>query len=123
MTFTDEAQALLDQMARAYRAGDAAGCAALFAPDGELHSPYAPPARGRPEIEALHKIWTADGENKSFTLLNAAASGSLGWCLCRFAEGETAGTGTSLMVLERDVQGVWRIRICCLHGDTEDSTR
>jgi ketosteroid isomerase-like protein len=51
----------LDTMATAYRAGDAAACAAMFVPDGELYSPYAPPARGRAAIEALHHIWTQDG--------------------------------------------------------------
>jgi uncharacterized protein (TIGR02246 family) len=58
MTFKAEMQALMSAMAIAYRAGDAHGCARLFVEDGLLYSPYAYPARGRAEIEALHQAWT-----------------------------------------------------------------
>ncbi|WP_245318119.1 MULTISPECIES: nuclear transport factor 2 family protein [unclassified Mesorhizobium] len=58
MSIRDELQELWDIYVAAYRAGDAAGCAAVFTSDAELHSPYAPPARGRAAIEALHGVWT-----------------------------------------------------------------
>ena len=124
MTLASEIGGLLQQMATVYSKGDAAGCAALFTENAELHSPYAPPARGRAAIEALHVEWTADGggEGKSFDLLNCGQSGPLAWALCRFSEGDATGDGTSLMVLEREADARWLIRMCCLHGDTEDST-
>jgi uncharacterized protein (TIGR02246 family) len=53
-----EVQALMARMAAAYRAGDAAGCAALFTADAALFSPCAATTHGRDAIEALHRDWT-----------------------------------------------------------------
>ena len=58
MSIRDELQGLWDIYVAAYRAGNAAGCASIFTDDAEVHSPCAPPARGRAAIEALHGIWT-----------------------------------------------------------------
>lgn len=80
MSIHDELQELMSTMAEAYRAGDAAGCASLFVQNGELYSPYAPPARGRAAIEALHQEWTRGGENKQLTVIAAGSSGDLAWC-------------------------------------------
>lgn len=121
MAFRQEVENLLDRLASAYCAGDAGECAALFTEDAQLHSPFAPPAMGRDAIEALHESWTADGGDKAFTILDAGGSDALGWCLCHFSEGDVKGNGTSLIVLERGAKGDWLIRMCCLHGDTEDS--
>lgn len=117
MSIHDELQSLLDAYARAYQEGDAAACAKLYAPDGELHSPYAPPARGRSEIEELHKAWTehVSGE-KTLAIVEAGASGDLAWCLATYSEGHATGNGTSLNVLERQADGSWLIRMSSLNS-------
>ena len=76
MSIRDELQELMDMMATAYRAGDAARCASLFVPDGALYSPYASPTLGRAAIEALHRNWTHDGENKQLTVIDAGSGGN-----------------------------------------------
>jgi ketosteroid isomerase-like protein len=113
----DELQGLMDEMAHAYRAGDASGCASLFLPDGALYSPYAPPALGRAAIEALHRDWTQSGGNKYLKVIDAGKGGNLGWCHTAFSEGEMSGNGTSLSVCERQADGRWLIRICMLNSD------
>ncbi|MDH4167276.1 MAG: DUF4440 domain-containing protein [Gammaproteobacteria bacterium] len=117
MSIQEELQGLMNAMAKAYRAGDAAGCASLFVPDGELYSPYAPPARGRGAIEALHQEWTQGGENKQLNVIGAGCSGDIAWCHTAYSEGEVSGDGTSLSVLERQANGQWLIRICMLNSD------
>ena len=118
MSIYDELQELMNKMVEAYRAGDAARCAALFVPDGMLYSPYAPPARGRQAIEALHRDWTQGGGNKQLTVIDAGSSESLAWCHAAYSEGEVSGNGTSLNILERQADGHWLIRICMLNSDT-----
>lgn len=117
MSIRDELQSLLDTYAKAYQGGDASACARMYTPDGELHSPYAPPARGRPEIEALHKIWTQDvnGEKK-LSIVHVGASSGLAWCLATYSEGHVTGNGTSLNVLERQADGSWLIRMSSLNS-------
>ena len=118
MLIRAELQNLLNTMAAAYRAGNAAACAAMFVPDGELYSPYAPPARGRAAIEALHRIWTHDGGgDKQLTLIDAGSSGNLAWCLAAYSEGEVTGDGISLSILERQAGGDWLFRICSLNSN------
>jgi ketosteroid isomerase-like protein len=115
-------QAVLDRMARCYSAGDARACAALFAENAQLHSPFGPPAVGRAQIEALHEEWVAEpGGDKQFAIVDCGSTDSLAWCLCRFSEGSVAGDGTSLIVLEQSGSGDWLIRSCCLHGDPENA--
>jgi uncharacterized protein (TIGR02246 family) len=118
MSIKEELQGLMNAMAKAYRAGDAAGCASLFIPDGGLYSPYAPPACGRGAIEALHQEWTQGGENKQLDVIDAGFSGGgWAWCHTAYSEGEVSGDGTSLSVRERQANGQWLIRICMLNGD------
>ena len=117
MPTRDTLQTLLDGMARLYAAGDAAGCAAMFAKNARLHSPFAPPAIGRDQIEALHRDWTADAGDKSFEIVDWGHRDTLAWCLCRYREDGGASGGSSLIVLERDNAGDWLIRSCCLHDD------
>ena len=119
MLTPDDLQSLLDEMARAYASGNAAACAAMFAPDAQLHSPFGPPAVGHAEIKSLHEAWTAEARGKSFRVLDYGSSENLAWCLCRFTEGDGTEEGTSLFVLEKDDRGRWLIRSCCLHGDPE----
>ncbi|CCV15045.1 nuclear transport factor 2 family protein [Mesorhizobium sp. STM 4661] len=118
MSIRDDLQGLWNIYVAAYRTGDAAGCAALFAEDAELHSPYAPPARGRAAIEALHRVWTQDGggADKQLTIVKASGSGDLAWSLAVYSEGEAAGEGTSLTVFERQAGGNWLIRMCSLNS-------
>lgn len=118
MAFQDEVQALIDRMAVAYRAGDAVGCADCFTEDACLLSPYAPEARGRAAIEALHRDWTGHGGNrKSLSVIEAGSDGATGWCLVAYSEGDMTGDGKSLNILSRGPDGVWRISHCCLAAD------
>lgn len=117
MTIRDELQWLMDKMANAYRAGDAAGCASLFVPEGALYSPYAPPALGRAAIEELHRDWTQGGENKQLQVIDAGSEGNLAWCHTAFSEGNVSGNGASLSVCERQADGRWLIRFCMLNSD------
>ncbi len=118
MPIRNELQNLFNTYAAAYRAGDAAACAAMFVLNGELHSPYAPPARGRAAIEALHRIWTQDGgSDKKLTVIDAGSSGELAWCLATYSEGQVTGDGTSLNILEHQANGDWLIRICSLNSN------
>ena len=117
MAFQDEAQALFDRMAAAYRAGDAAGCASCFTEDARLLSPYATEARGHAAIEALHRDWTGHGgDGKTLTVIEAGCEGGTGWCLAAYSEGDGSGDGKSLNVLRRG-SGGWRISHCCLVAD------
>lgn len=118
MSIRDDLQRLFDAYATAYRVRDASACAAMFTPHAELHSPYAPPARGRPAIEALHRTWTQDGGgDKRLTVVHVGGSDDLAWCLATFSEGQATGDGTSLNILEREAGGDWLIRICCLNSN------
>lgn len=122
MSIREDLQKVLDTYAAAYRVGDASACAAVFVPDGELYSPYAPPARGRAEIAALHKNWTQDGgEGKQLVIVDWGGSGKLSWCLASFSEGQITGDGTSLGVFERQSDGSWLIRICSLNSSIPQS--
>ena len=121
MTIANELEAIMAGMARAYSAGDAAGCAALFSETAQLHSSFAPPAVGRAAIEALHDDWLREPTSKRFDLVESGGSGDLAWGLFRFAEGHATGQGSSLAVFTR-INGEWRITACCLHGDTAESS-
>lgn len=107
-------QALLDRYVVAYHAGDAAGCGACFTEDGQLLSPYAPPATGRAAIVALHGDWVQEGEGKRLTLREFGLDGTLGWGLAQFDEAE-ADTGTSLCIFQRQPDGGWLIHMCSLN--------
>ena len=119
-------EALWGAYAEAYNSGDAEGCAAVFAEDGEIHSPYGPPIRGRSGIAAAHAEWFEEGEeNKSLTVLRTETSGSLAMCLARYSAEvpqaggapETVG-GVSLNTLRRQPDGTYLITVCALVPDT-----
>jgi uncharacterized protein (TIGR02246 family) len=110
-------QAFMNAMATAYRAGDAQACAQMFVMDGVLYSPYDFQAKGRTEIEALHRVWTEGLTGKNLRVIDAARSGEMGWCLVTYSEGDATGDGTSLNVVERQSDGQWLIRICSLTSD------
>jgi ketosteroid isomerase-like protein len=116
MSFKDELQKFMNEMAMYYSAGDAAACARMFTLNGELFSPYSPTAHCRDEIEELHRVWTDGVSNKKLTVVDAGGSGDLAWCLAIFSEGEVTVEGTSFCVFERQPDGSWLIRICSLNG-------
>jgi uncharacterized protein (TIGR02246 family) len=117
MSIRDELQALWDIYVAAYRAGDAVGCASIFTDDAEMHSPYAPPARGREAIAMLHGIWTQHATpDKTLAVTEAGGSGDLAWSLAAYSEGEATGNGTSLSVFQRQTGGGWLIRMCSLNS-------
>ena len=102
MSIRDDLQEIWDMYVAAYRAGDAAGCAAIFTEDAEVHSPYGSPARGRAAIEALHGEWAQHASsNKTLQVIEAGNSWDLAWTLAAYSEGEAVGNGTSLSVFER----------------------
>ena len=118
MSIRDDLQRFFDAYAAAYQASDASACAAMFTSNGELYSPYAPPARGRPAIEALHRTWThGGGGDKKLIIVHAGGFDNLAWCLATFSEGQVTGDGTSLNILDRQIDGNWLIRICSLNSD------
>lgn len=120
-----EIEALVAGLLDAFRRLDAADCAALYADDGLIISPYGPPARGRAEIQATHQSWFDEGEtNKCLTLLDASSDGGLGYCVLAYA-GDYAQSdgsyvthsGTSVNVLRRLADGTWKIHISSLNAD------
>ena len=114
MSICEQLQKVYDAYAAAYRANDAAGCAAVFTDDGEVFSPYAPPARGRAAIEALHVEWVSEGgDGKDLQVIEAGGSGDLAWCLTAYSDLQE--TGTSLNVFQLQPDGRWLIRICSLN--------
>ena len=118
MLSKDDIQTLLDQMATAYRAGDADACAAMFTQDAQLHSPFGPPAVGRDAIRDVHAEWTSEPNTKSFAIIDHGSTIDMAWCLARFSEGDVTGDGTSLVVFAKQQSGLWLIRACCLYeGD------
>ena len=116
MTLRDEIQGWLDRMALSYAAGDSGACAGMFAEDATLHSPFAPPVRGRPEIETLHRDWTGTATAKRFDILSFGGSGDIAWVLARYSEGDT-GTGTTLAVLDRSAGTGWLCQACSLNEE------
>ena len=110
-------QELLDRMTLAYRAGDAAACAAMFTTDAQLHSPYAPPAIGRAAIQALHAEWVGEGvDDKELVVVEAGGSEGSAWSLNRYSEHGGQVQGTSLIVWQLDDNGEWRVRMCSLNS-------
>lgn len=109
MGFKEDCQTLLDEYVSHYRAGNAAGCASVYAPDAEMYSPFGPPAIGRASIETMHHEWLQeDAQTKQIQVSSAKHSGDLGWCLARFSEAG-AEHGTTLSVLARQPDGRWLI--------------
>ena len=113
MSIKDELQRVYDAYQAAYRAKDAAGCAALFTSDGAVYSPYGPPGLGRDAVSALHADWVQlGGEYKTLRVVEAGTSGDLAWCLTAYSDEHDKGM--SLSVLERQPDGAWLIRACSL---------
>ncbi len=115
MDFKIFCQNLFDEYVTCYRAGDPAGCASIYSLDAELYSPFGPPAIGRAAIAATHKEWVAEGAaGKQIKVMSAGCSGDLGWCVAIYSEGKT-GSGTSMNILARQLDGSWSITHCSLN--------
>ena len=114
MALRDELQAMSDIYVAAYRAKDTAGCAAVFTEDAILYSAFAPAAVGREAIAALHADWTAHGDGKTLTVVDAASSGDVAWARADFAEGRATAEGHALWACVRLPGGLWQIRVCSL---------
>jgi ketosteroid isomerase-like protein len=118
MAFLDQMTGLFDCMSRAYRVGDAQGCAAFFTQDAILLSPYAVPTTGQDAIADLHRVWVGDGGNsKTLEVVDCGHSGDLGWCLVAYHEGGVTGSGKSLNIVTRRSDGEWLISHCVLSDD------
>ena len=127
-------QAVIDRYLAAYAAHDAAGCAAVYAPDAEVHSPFGQAAIGTAVIAAIHRDWFEDGEtNKTMRVIRAGIDGNLGYCLVHFeadVPGDGGGQGggmdrfrgSSLNVMQRGADGIWTITLTSLNERQEQDT-
>lgn len=124
-TSREEIKSLVARLLDALQRHDATACAALFTDDGVILSPYGPPASGTDQVRSTHQAWFDEGEiNKRLTLLEADASGELGYCVLSYAadylqsDGSYAtDSGRSVNVLRRQASGHWKIRISSLSTD------
>ncbi len=119
-------EAMIQSYCDGFNAKNAAGCAAIYRPDGVIHSSYGPPLVGREAIREAHVGMVAEERNKRMTLLEIDAAGDLGWFVLRYeAEHddesgmEKTHRGTNLSVIERETDGGWSIRVSSLSGDPE----
>ena len=118
-------EALVAKLLEALRQHDATGCAALFTDEGSILSPYGAEVRGRDAIKATHEAWFDEGEtNKRLDLLEAGASGDVGYCVLAYAgdylqpDGSyTTDSGKSVNVLVQQSNGDWKIHISSLNSD------
>jgi ketosteroid isomerase-like protein len=99
--------AVLRDYEKAWRSGDAAAVAALFAEDGFVLPSGRPPARGRAGIEAAYK-GMAGGALK-LRALGFGESGSLGYIIGAYTYGETPGDQGKFTLTLRRVAAKWLI--------------
>ncbi len=130
MNLVQDIQSLFDTYVAAYETGNAEGCAAIYTEDGQVHSPFGPPAVGRAAIAATHAEWFTEGEeNKSVIVHEAEASGDLAYCLAAYnadvpqLDGPPRReAGVSLNTLRRQAVGSYLIAVTTLvptHIDPE----
>ena len=102
-----ELERVLTDYETAWTARDAAGLAALFAPDGFVMAPGMPPRRGRDAIEASY---TGRGGPLSLRALAYAAEGDIGWIIGVYAAAEGLPDGGKFsLTLRRGDDGRWLI--------------
>lgn len=126
----DDQAAIRDVIARylaAYESRDAAGCAAVYASDSIMLSPWSPPLHGPAEIAAAHTEWFGEGEtNKVMTTHRLTVDGDIGVCLIHY-NADVPGhvgkvCGASLNTLARQFDGSWKISLCSLNELEDDHT-
>ena len=117
MIFRDEMAAMMAGYVAAFDSQDAERCAAIYAVDAVVYSPFGPPIIGRDAIAAAHLDWFALGEeNKRIEVLDCGASGDQAFCLIAYSADVTQDdgsvhqeSGTNLCTLAAEA-GTWRIR-------------
>lgn len=93
---------------RAWRAGDAAALAALFAEDGFVLQGGRPPVRGRSAIQAAYT--GQGGGSLRLRALAFATSDTIGYIIGAYGYGEAPGDiGKFTLVLHRSTDGRWLI--------------
>ena len=129
----DDATAIRDLIAgylAAYERHDAAGCGAVYSDDAIALSPWGPPLFGSAAITAAHVEWFKEGEtNKVMTIDDLVVDGDSGICLLHYEadvpgdNGETCKAfGASLNAMQRQSEGVWKIRHTSLNEFTDRPT-
>jgi uncharacterized protein (TIGR02246 family) len=107
------------RMVKAFKAGDAAAIAALFAEDAKMLPPDATEVAGRRDIQQLWQGWI-DGGLKDLTLqsIEVAASGELAYEIGNFSlqapadnDAMTTTTGNYLVVWKHGTDGQWRLQV------------
>lgn len=101
--------ALLGRMTRAICAGDGAGAAACFTPQGVYHDGFYGEFKGREEIARMVSVFHRDAREFKWQLMDALSDGRIGYARYEFsyvsklpgAEGRPAGfSGTSFCRLQ-----------------------
>jgi ketosteroid isomerase-like protein len=107
-TLPPELDRVLRDYERAWRAGDAAGLAALFAEDGFILQGGRAPVRGR---DAIRTAYTGQGgAGLRLRALAYAVADSVGYIIGAYGYGETAGDqGKFTLTLRRPRGGAWLI--------------
>ncbi|MNM36933.1 hypothetical protein D3C81_476540 [compost metagenome] len=104
-----ELDRVLRDYERAWRAGNAAGLAALFAEDGFVLQSNRPPVRGRPAIQAAYE---GQGEGSPLRLRALAFAGAdtTGYIIGAYRFGDAArDMGKFTLTLHRAPGGPWQI--------------
>lgn len=109
MTTSAELQALLDRMTAAAEAGDSAGFAAAFTPDGIYHDYIYGDHRGRDEIRhMLDDYFLRDAADYHWHFFDAICEGDAGyaWSLSRFTSTVPEFAGRKVVI-----DGISRFRL------------
>ena len=120
----DRIEALNAKWLAMVEAGDAAGIAALYAPDGRLMPPGAPTAEGR---EAIEKVWAGFLELPSLTFgshgIRVAEAGDMaydtGWIAMEMRGDDGAlrsARGKYVVIWEQGADG-WQVAVDILNMD------
>jgi len=108
VTLPPELDRVLRDYERAWRAGDAAALAALFAEDGFVLQGGRAPVRGR---QAIRTAYTGQGgAGLRLRALSYAVADTVGYIIGAYGYGETAGDqGKFTLTLRRPPGGAWLI--------------
>jgi uncharacterized protein (TIGR02246 family) len=125
MPIHDEMQTLMDRWTKGFVEGDIDTCVDLYTKDATIFSPYSLPKRGRQALRELFKDWYQQGEtNKRVTVEDAAADGSMAYCLVSYSgdypqdDGSLiTESGISLNVAAKQRDGSWKLRMSSMNSD------
>jgi uncharacterized protein (TIGR02246 family) len=107
------------RMVKAFKAGDAAAIAALYAEDAKMLPPDATEVAGRRDIQQLWQGWIDAGlKDLTQESTEVAASGDLAYEIGNFSlqapadnNGMTTTTGNYLVVWKHGTDGQWRLQV------------